>query len=281
MLSFNTRLVSVIIPTFNRAETLFRAMSSVLTQSFSNLELIVVDDGSTDGTAGIVHTFDDKRIRYYYQENKGVSAARNLGLGKAQGRFAAFLDSDDYWLPSKIEQHLRFMLQGGFKISQTQELWIRNGKRVNPMDKHEKPSGWIFEESLELCLVSPSCVLMEMDLVREGYYFNENLIACEDYDLWLRISLRHPVGLLPRALTVKTGGHPDQLSRKIIGLDLFRIYSLVDLDSNPCLSMEKKIRLRDVLERKARIYIQGCIKRSRFEEASRIRELIVSLSSLD
>ena len=280
MISLNTTHISVIIPTFNRAETLSRAITSVLNQSYRNLELIVVDDGSTDGTAGIVHTFDDKRISYYYQENKGVSAARNLGLSKALGRLAAFLDSDDYWLPSKLEQQVKFMHQTGFRICQTRELWIRGGKRVNPMDKHEKPSGWIFENSLELCLISPSCVLIEMDLVQDGYCFNEKLKACEDYDLWLRISLRHPVGLLPSALTVKTGGHADQLSRKIIGLDLFRIYALVDLDTNPCLSMEKKVRLRDVLERKARIYIRGCLKRGRFVEALRIRELVAGLPTL-
>lgn len=267
-------MISVIIPTCNRASFLERAVSSVLKQSFSPLELIIVDDGSTDETSWIVHSFEDKRVRYYYQENRGVSAARNLGLSLARGKYAALLDSDDYWLPEKLEQQLRFMQEGGFRISQTQELWIRNGKRVNPMDKHQKPSGWIFEKSLELCLVSPSCVIMDMDLPARGYTFNEKLLACEDYDLWLRISLEYAFGLLPRALTVKTGGHSDQLSRKISGLDLFRIYSLLDLEKKAGLSADKRKLVKKVLLDKAMIYIKGCLKRARFEEALRIRELL-------
>ena len=267
-------MISVIIPSYNRAAFLERAITSVLDQTLSNLELIIVDDGSEDQTREIVRSFKDKRIYYYYQKNKGVSAARNFGMSKASGQYLALLDSDDYWLPKKLEFQLKFMRQGGYKISQTGELWIRNGKRVNPGNKHQKPSGWIFEKSLELCLVSPSCVVMDMDLVHQGYVFNENLMACEDYDLWLRISLEYPVGLLPLDLTVRTGGHADQLSGKIIGLDLFRIYSLLGLDKNADLSPDKKKMLRQVLLRKAAIYFRGCIKRGRVEEALRVRELI-------
>ena len=267
-------MISVIIPSYNRATFLERAMTSVLDQSLRDLELIIVDDGSEDQTREIVRLFKDKRLYYYYQKNKGVSAARNFGISKASGQYLALLDSDDYWLPKKLEFQLKFMRKGGYKISQTGELWIRNGKRVNPGNKHQKPSGWIFEKSLELCLVSPSCVVMDMDLVHQGYVFNENLMACEDYDLWLRISLEYPVGLLPLDLTVRTGGHADQLSGKIIGLDLFRIYSLLGLDKNAGLSFDKKKMLRQVLLRKAGIYFKGCIKRGRVEEALRVRELI-------
>ena len=267
-------MISVIIPSYNRAAFLERAMTSVLDQSLRDLELIIVDDGSEDQTREIVRLFKDKRLYYYYQKNKGVSAARNFGISKASGQYLALLDSDDYWLPKKLEFQLKFMRKGGYKISQTGELWIRNGKRVNPGNKHQKPSGWIFEKSLELCLVSPSCVVMDMDLVHQGYVFNENLMACEDYDLWLRISLEYPVGLLPLDLTVRTGGHADQLSGKIIGLDLFRIYSLLGLDKNAGLSFDKKKMLRQVLLRKAGIYFKGCIKRGRVEEALRVRELI-------
>lgn len=267
-------MISVIIPTHNRAAVLGRAVSSVLAQSFKETEVIIVDDGSTDETRRIARSFKDGRVTCYHQKNKGVSAARNLGVRKASGQYIAFLDSDDYWLPEKLEHQLRFTREGGFSISQTEELWVRNGKRVNPMNKHQKPSGWIFEKSLELCLVSPSCVLMEMNLFDQGYFFNENLMACEDYDLWLRISLEYPVALVPRALTVKTGGHPDQLSGKIIGLDLFRIYSLLELEKNPRLSPDKKEALQEVLLKKAGIYCRGCLKRGRYVEAMRIRELL-------
>ncbi|MFW6005196.1 MAG: glycosyltransferase family 2 protein, partial [Desulfonatronovibrionaceae bacterium] len=201
-------------------------------------------------------------------------SARNLGLELARGSLAAFLDSDDCWLPEKLELQARFMSEAGFRISQTEEIWIRHGKRVNPMRKHAKPGGWIFEKSLDLCLVSPSCVVMDMDLVREGYVFDADFSACEDYDLWLRISLKHPVGLVPRALTVRYGGRGDQLSGMITGQDLFRIYSLLKLEKTPDLDPGQRQSLERVLLKKAGVYIRGCLKRGRQEEAARIKNLL-------
>lgn len=267
-------IVSVIIPTCNRASYLEKAIFSVLEQSFASFELLLVDDGSDDETKEIVKHIKDKRLKYIYQENQGVAAARNVGLKLAKGKFAAFLDSDDYWMPGKLELQMKFMHEAGFRISQTNEIWIRHGKRVNAMDKHQKPCGWIFEKSLELCLVSPSCTVMEMGLVDEGFVFDEDLMACEDYDLWLRIALKYPVGLLPVNLTVKTGGHADQLSRKITGLDLFRIYSLLGLERIKNLPRDKRKSIERVLLKKAGIYLKGCLKRGRSEEAMRIRELV-------
>ncbi|RQD60705.1 glycosyltransferase family 2 protein [Desulfonatronovibrio magnus] len=274
-----TSLVSVIIPTYNRAWCLNRAIYSVLAQDYRHFELIVVDDGSTDTTAGITDSFHDRRIRYIYQDNKGVAAARNTGLSISRGRYAAFLDSDDTWMPDKLGRHLNFMCESGFKISQTEEIWFRKGKRVNPMIKHHKPSGWIFERSLELCLVSPSCTIMNMDLVDQGFVFNEGLPACEDYDLWLRISLHYPFGLLPVPLTVRNGGRPDQLSSKIIGLDLYRIYSLLDIKKHGVLDYEADLALNSILKNKVRIYCQGCLKRGRVEEAMRVQELVLQYFS--
>lgn len=267
-------IVSVIIPTCNRASYLEKAISSVLEQSFAFFELVVVDDGSDDETKEVIKNFRDKRLKYIYQENRGVAAARNTGLHMAGGKFAAFLDSDDYWLPGKLERQMKFMQESGFKISQTNEIWIRHGKRVNAMDKHQKPCGWIFEKSLELCLISPSCTIMDMGLVDEGFVFDEDFMACEDYDLWLRIALKYPVGLLPVNLTVKTGGHADQLSRKITGLDLYRIYSLLGLERTKELPCDKRKSIEKVLLKKAGIYLKGCLKRGRSEEAVRIRELV-------
>ncbi|RQD79580.1 glycosyltransferase [Desulfonatronospira sp. MSAO_Bac3] len=269
-------LVSVIIPTYNRAGYIGSAVRSVLTQSFRDLELIVVDDGSTDATREILSGFDDKRLKAVYQENSGVAAARNLGLDLAGGRYVAFLDSDDFWLERKLELQLAFMHKSGFCISQTQEAWIRKGKRVNPGHRHQKFAGWIFARSLKMCLVSPSCVMMHSDLVRQGFLFNESLPACEDYDLWLRISLSYPVGLLSRVLTVKQGGRGDQLSRSIIGLDLWRIQALLDILNGEKLQPEKKALVLQALQEKSRVYIAGCQKRGRLEEAARIKEKLDS-----
>jgi glycosyltransferase involved in cell wall biosynthesis len=265
--------VSVIIPTHNRAEVLGRAIASVLGQTWADLELIVVDDGSTDATARVLAEFDDPRLTGMHQENKGVSSARNRGIAASSGRLIALLDSDDYWMPDKLEKQVRFMAESGFVICQTDEIWIRNGQRVNPRFKHAKPAGWFLERSLELCLISPSCVMFTRALWNELGPFDERLPACEDYSLWLRVGVRYPVGLVPEALVVKTGGHADQLSRRIIGLDLYRVYAMLDLLRSMTLDGEQQAMIAAALRERVRLYAQGCIKHGKDEEAVRVREL--------
>jgi glycosyltransferase involved in cell wall biosynthesis len=265
--------VSVIIPTHNRAEVLGRAIASVLGQTWTDLELIVVDDGSTDATARVLAEFDDPRLTGMHQENKGVSSARNRGIAASRGRLIALLDSDDYWMADKLEKQVRFMAESGFAICQTDEIWIRNGQRVNPRFKHAKPAGWFLERSLELCLISPSCVMFTRALWNELGPFDERLPACEDYSLWLRVGVRYPVGLVPEALVVKTGGHADQLSRRIIGLDLYRVYAMLDLLRSMTLDGEQQAMVAAALREKVRLYAQGCIKHGKDEEAVRVREL--------
>jgi len=201
-------LVSVIIPVHNRAATIQRATASVLAQEDVNLEVLVVDDASTDGTLHVLRTIQDPRLRILRQpRNLGVSAARNLGLAKAQGQMLALLDSDDWWLPGKMTRHLDYHCAGPWRISQTDEIWIRQGRRVNPKHKHAKPEGWFFAQALQACLISPSCVLFDRDFWSEVGPFDETLPACEDYDLWLRTLIRPPVGLYRGKLVCKTGGH--------------------------------------------------------------------------
>ncbi len=265
--------VSVIIPTHNRADVLGRAIASVLGQTWTDLELVVVDDGSTDETASVLAEFDDTRLTGMHQENKGVSSARNRGIAASCGRFIALLDSDDSWMPDKLEKQVRFMAESGYEISQTDEIWIRNGARVNPRFKHAKPAGWFLERSLELCLISPSCVMFSRDLWDELGPFDERLPACEDYSLWLRVGARHPVGLVPEALTVKTGGHADQLSRRIIGLDLYRVYAILDLLKTMNLNPEQRKMAAVGLKERVRLYAQGCVKHGKDEEALRVREM--------
>jgi glycosyltransferase involved in cell wall biosynthesis len=265
--------VSVIIPTHNRAEVLGRAIASVLGQTWADFQIIVVDDGSTDATARVLAEFDDPRLTGMHQENKGVSSARNQGIAASNGRLIALLDSDDYWMPDKLEKQVRFMAESGFAICQTDEIWIRNGVRVNPRFKHAKPAGWFLERSLELCLISPSCVMFTRTLWDELGPFDESLPACEDYSLWLRVGVCHPVGLLPEVLVVKTGGHADQLSRRIIGLDLYRVYAMIDLLRSMALGGEQQALVAAALRERVRLYAQGCIKHGKDEEAVRVREL--------
>ncbi|MES9936336.1 MAG: glycosyltransferase family A protein, partial [Sedimenticola sp.] len=218
--------ISVIIPTHNRADLLERALKSVQAQTLPPLEVIVVDDGSEDHTREMVSE-KFPRVRYLQQPNRGVSSARNLGISEARGDWIALLDSDDEWLPSKLaSQKTRLESQPGHHICHTEEIWIRNGKRVNQMKKHTKQGGAIFQHCLPLCVISPSSVLIHKSVFREVGLFDESLPACEDYDLWLRICARYPVTYVEQPQIVKYGGHEDQLSRRHWGMDRFRLHAL-------------------------------------------------------
>jgi glycosyltransferase involved in cell wall biosynthesis len=259
--------VSVIIPSYNRKWILREAIDSVLTQDFTDFELIVVDDGSTDGTHASISDYG-AAIRYIHQENRGVSAARNTGIRAARGELIALLDSDDTWLPGKLKAQADFFrTHPDACICQTEEIWIRNGVRVNPGKRHRKASGMIFERSLTLCLVSPSAVMMRKCLLDGVGVFDESLPACEDYDLWLRIAWKHPIHLIDRPLIVKRGGHADQLSR-MPELDKYRIQSIVQLLNSGCLSATQRKAATTVLKAKCAIYAQGCRKRKKREDAA-------------
>lgn len=269
--------VSVIIPTYNRAERICRAVDSVLAQKFVDFECLVVDDGSTDETADKLAKYDDPRLKLLWRENGGVSAARNFGIEKSCGEFIALLDSDDEWVPEKLLKQIRYMEDGGFEISQTDEIWVRNGKRVNQCKKHEKPEGMFFDRSLAMCMVSPSCVIFSRKFWDELGPFDEQMPACEDYDLWLRAGVKYPVGLLRERLTIKYGGRPDQLSNSVGCLDLYRIYAIVKLLNGGILSGEERGMALDELRRKSGFYIGGCRKRGRDAHADRIERLILDI----
>jgi len=258
--------VSVIIPTYNRWPMVGEAVESVLAQRFRNFDLIVVDDGSTDGTANELVKYES-RVRVISQPRKGVSAGRNHGVMIAQGRYVAFLDSDDLWLPKKLEIQTAFMEQHPeVEICQTEEVWLRNGIRVNPKEKHRKPSGDIFRRSLDLCCVSPSAVMMTKELFEKVGGFDESLAVCEDYDLWLRISVDHAVPLIPAALIIKRGGHADQLSRSMWGMDRHRVKALQKLLRSGLRSDKREWAL-DALKRKVSVLSHGARKRGKEPEA--------------
>jgi glycosyltransferase involved in cell wall biosynthesis len=252
------------------------AIDSVLAQDYKNYELIVVDDGSTDDTREILDTYG-RDIIVFRQTNKGVSAARNRGIAAAGGQLVAFLDSDDIWLPRKLSQQVDFFkLHPDAAINQTEEIWIRNDVRVNPKERHRKPFGMIFERSLGLCLVSPSAVLIKKMLFDAVGVFDENLPACEDYDLWLRIGCRFPVHLIDTPLIIKRGGHEDQLS-KAPGLDRFRIQSLKKIIESGQLTESQYRSAVCKLQDKCAIYAGGCRKRGRVAEAASYESLAESM----
>ncbi len=269
--------ISVIIPTFNRRDRLAKALASVLAQEDVCFEVIVVDDGSTDGTREMIQK-DFPSVSYLWQENQGPSAARNRGIERAQGEWIAFLDSDDEWTPDKLKTQLYyFEKHPAYSICQTEEIWIRDGVRVNPMNKHKKYGGWIFDKCLPLCMVSPSAVMIHKSLFDEVGLFDESLPACEDYDLWLRISCKFPIGLIEQNCVIRYGGHADQRSQEFPAMDRFRVRALVKILNSGKLDAAQNDLARKTLEEKSRIYIQGAIKRGKNQDAQEMENLVGAL----
>jgi len=272
--------ITVIIPSFNRAYCIERALDSVLKQSYLPDSIIVIDDGSTDDTERLVK-IKYPQVEYYKQDNAGVSAARNLGINRSSTDWIALLDSDDEWLSDKLEKQVEILRENPeSKLCHTEEIWIRNGKRVNQMNKHQKSGGWIFEKCLPLCAISPSSVLMHKSLFDEKGLFREDLPACEDYDLWLKICASYPVLYLEEPGIIKYGGHDDQLSQKYWGMDRFRIQSLFDLLSKNLLNKEQQQATHEMLIKKIDIYLKGARKRGKSEDVDYYESLLERLKSI-
>ncbi|MGC1677731.1 MAG: glycosyltransferase family A protein [Candidatus Binataceae bacterium] len=269
--------VSVVIPTYNRRTMVREAILSVLAQRGAHFELIVIDDGSTDGTAGDLARLGEECggvLRIERIENRGAAAARNHGVALAQAPLIAFLDSDDLWMPSKLERQLEFMrAHSACDISQCQERWIRGGRRVNPGLRHQKRGGDIFLDSLRTCLISASAVMIRTELFRELGGFDQTMRACEDYDLWLRILVTHEIGLLDEVLAQRRAGHPDQLSATIPALDRYRILSLIKLLADARLRAARREAVAQVLAEKCAIYAKGLRRRAHDSAAERIERV--------
>ncbi len=269
--------ISVIIPSFNRIQTLVRAIESVLNQHSVVDEIIIVDDGSEDDTAALVSQ-DYPNIKLIRQTNQGVSAARNTGIRQARFEWIALLDSDDSWLPEKISVIRQAQQQyPEYRLFHSDEIWIRNGVRVNPMKKHGKNGGWIFESCLPLCVISPSAVVLQRSLLHTTGYFDESLPACEDYDLWLRICHAFPVHYIEHALIIKYGGHADQLSRRYWGMDRFRIRSLYALLQQQNLRQNYQSAVLSTLITKLEVLLKGAEKHDNQEVIAEFSPMLEQL----
>ena len=272
--------LSIIIPTFNRCELLNRALNSVFNQTYSDYEVIVIDDGSTDNTAEMLQN-NFAQFRYFFQSNNGVSAARNKGLEMANGRWIAFLDSDDEWLPQKLEKQISLLKANpDYKICHTEEIWVRNGIRVNQMKKHKKVGGWIFPQCLPLCAMSPSSILIHHSVFDSVGNFDISLPACEDYDLWLRISAKYPVLYMEEPQIKKYGGHDDQLSKKHWGMDRYRIQALQKIVTGGTLNNENKQKAVAMLLKKCKVFQNGALKRGKMDDVQRYQKIIEQFSDI-
>jgi predicted glycosyltransferase involved in capsule biosynthesis len=259
--------ISIIIPTYNRVSLLPRAIESALKQTYKNYEIIIIDDGSSDETRELVKSYQG--VKYFYQENKGPASARNLGISHAEHELIAFLDSDDWFAPDKLEKQLKIMAENPeYDLSHTQEVWYRRGIHLNQKAKHKKKGGDIFAQSLKLCAISMSTVVIRRKLFSKTGLFDESFPCCEDYDYWLRVTADQQVLLIDLPLTLKDGGRPDQLScQYMVGMDKFRIKSLKSLIENGNLNLNKFELAKKELARKCRIYGNGCLKHGRPKEA--------------
>ena len=270
---------SVIIPSFNRRDKVRDAISSVLVQSDNDFEIILIDDGSNDGTADIADEFKNK-ITCIFQKNSGVSSARNRGVINSSAAHITFLDSDDIWHKSKLRNHREFIENNPeILIHQTEDIWIRNGLRVNPKLKHIKPQGEIFIQSLDLCLISPSSVCISRSIFEKYGMFDENIPACEDYDLWLRITPFEKIGLINEKLITRYSGHGDQLSSIYWGMDRFRLYSILKLLHHYGDRLESayiKAAINSAIK-KCEILLNGAIKRGNREQSTKLSHIITSL----
>ena len=266
--------VSIIVPTYNRADRLEGTLRSIVSQTYQDFELIVVDDGSTDNTSKVIESFPTAQY-LPLEKNSGVSKARNIGLACAKGKFICFLDSDDLWDVNKLKIQVDWMENNtNSQACYTDEIWIRNGVRVNQMNRHRKYTGDIFRHCLGLCIVSPSSVMIRAKLFSEIGNFDESLPACEDYDLWLRICSRYPVLYVNEKLLRKYGGHEDQLSRQHWGMDRFRVDALDRIIRGGFLQSGQVKAARDILTNKCRILISGADKRGNQELLDKYQALL-------
>jgi glycosyltransferase involved in cell wall biosynthesis len=265
-------LVAVVIPVRDRATMLADAIASVAAQTMGDHALVVVDDGSRDASAAVAAAaLASARLpgRVLRQPPRGVAAARNAGAAALDSRWVAFLDSDDLWLPRKLERQMAWLAaHPGYRLAQTEERWVDRGRHRNPRACHRKEER-LFPRGLERCLVSPSAVVIARDLWEGSGGFDVSFPVCEDYELWLRLALREPVGLVPETLVVKRGGHADQLSRSTWGLDRFRVAALAKLLAVAPLAPAERRAVQTVVRAKCDVLAGGAARRGRIEEAAR------------
>lgn len=266
--------ISVVIPSFNRLAMLKRALNSVLVQTLPADDIIVVDDGSTDDTIAILQP-QYPQVKFLRQDNFGVSVARNVGIQATHGNWIALLDSDDVWHANKLMWQMQaIMTAPEYPLCHSDEIWLRHGIQINPMRKHAKAGGWIYQCCLPRCVISPSTVLIKRTLFDELGYFDESLPVCEDYDLWLRFCARYPVLYVAEKLITKYDGHHDHLSCRHWGMDRFRIQALHNILSTDSLCEDDRQATINTLIEKINIYMKGAKKRSNTQYVRQFQHLL-------
>ena len=272
-------MVDVVIPSYNRKELLKRAIRSVQNQTFKDWKLWVVDDGSSDGSfdeLSKIFSSSDFPIQFIsLKTNQGVSFARNRGIEQGRGEWVALLDSDDEWLPEKLEKQLQFSQENPeVPLIHCNEIWLKKGKPFAQKKKHTKQGGRIFIPSTRLCCISPSAAILRRSLLKELGLFREDFPVCEDYEMWLRVTSRYPVGFVEEALVIKHGGHEDQLSRRYSAMDYWRVKALKNYLKDINLFQEEREQVKKVLREKGEILLKGYEKHQNFENKKEVEDIL-------
>lgn len=261
--------VTVVIPVRDRLKMLRRAVGSVLKQTWQDFDLVVCDDVSEKEDLSEIKLWVEDSGHHWLRmkENGGSAAARNAGAAVVVGEWLAFLDSDDIWAPEKLEQQLAWHAEHPqIQISQCEEAWMRNELLLKKKNYQQQPQGWIFEKCVEVCCISPSCVMMSRKLWQDLGGFDERYRVCEDYELWLRASLKNPVGLVKcdsGPLVTRHGGHDDQLSFAVEAMDRFRVLALLDLLIEVDLSDNQRQLVEQGVGKRAEVLEKGAHKRGK------------------
>ncbi|MBN1649122.1 MAG: glycosyltransferase family 2 protein [Spirochaetales bacterium] len=274
----NRPSLSVIVPFYNRAEMLHEALASVFVQEYPDLQVIIVDDGSTDDWKGQISGFEVEAIEIPHCGLPGK--VRNEGIRRAGGEYITFLDSDDLWLEGKLELQLAEIVKSGHPLCHTREIWDRNGTIVSQRKQKHARSGDVFGDALKKCIIGPSTVLMEKKLFSECGMFREDIEIAEDYEMWLRITDRYEVCYVDKPLVCKRAGDWPQLSEKYGMIELFRIKALRKLVDGNVFSGKNRAQAAAELALKCRIHAQGCRKRSKVGEAAEYEQLAAVYESL-
>ncbi len=194
--------ISVVIPSYNRAHCIEKAIDSVLEQNVDGIEIILVDDGSTDSTRELVQEKYGEKVRYFYQENQGIPGARNTGIQNARGDYVAFLDSDDYWRQDKLRQQMALVAEHvEYGLVATCCAKIQQDGSLKERNRQGK-SGWVLKDLFRANFIRTSSVIIRRDCFDGVGLFDESLKEAEDYDLWMRVAAEYPVGFVNESLTV-------------------------------------------------------------------------------
>jgi glycosyltransferase involved in cell wall biosynthesis len=275
--------VSAVIPTFNRDWCILRALDSVLAQTFRELDIWVVDDGGNDDTERLVRnraaTTSETPVHYLKIPHGGVSVARNAGVWVSTGSLIAFLDSDDEWLPDKLQRQIDCLeLHPEAALVHGGESWIRDGQPVQVPEVYRKYGGDVYEHCLPVCMIGPSTVVVKREVLVEVGAFDESFPVCEDYDLWLRIASRWPVALVNEPVIRKYAGHADQLSTTTPTLDFWRVRALCHVLPTLPSDDPRHAKTLHELRRRGSLLARGYRKHGRESES---RDLINRILEVD